>query len=446
MKQDSEKIFQALLKRQLRDDFAAAKVSTECPDENVVSAYLEHTLAEDLRTDFERHASMCARCQEELALLVKSQGAAPASAVTQPVSAAKSGWLATLQAAGIWFSNAGPKPVLGVLVVMLISGYVGVELYQREWQGRQSATDMAHTIPQDRKVTETDNHEGSVLEVENGTGETRPVPPSTPKEKLKANQEGYLTGARRVVGGDAPAARPSDGLSKDASREKLLRDTYSPVRTESSAKDKTPRFESSQSESLARQPTMAGLPETPSPEPSSTVVRSDNTAAKAPERQLPASKKTAVTTLAGTESRRALVQDQRAAPDEDHVNTNGRDKEDFLKRQANANDLSASRATTGKLKEEASINPKVEASGERRGREPLRLRAAAKTFELRNDVWTDLSIKEGEAGQVDLTIYKDSSDYQQQVKPLSAYNSVLSRHEDCLVEHEGKIYFVKSSH
>ena len=447
MKQDGEKIFQALLKRQLRDGLATTNVSTECPDENLVSAYLEHTLAENLRTDFERHASMCARCQEELAaVLVKSQGAAPASsAVTQPVSAAKSGWLATLQTARIWFSDAGPKPVLAVLVVMLISGYVGVELFQREWQGRQSTTDVAHTIPQDRRVAEPDNHEGSVLEVENGAAETRPVLPSTPKEKLKANQEGYLTRAKRVVGGDSPAARPSDGLSKDASREKLLRDTYSPARTASSAKDKTTRLQSSQSESLPRQPTMAGLPETPSPEPSSTVVRRDNTAAKAPERQLPASKKTAVTALAAPESRRALMQNQRAAPDEDHVNTNGRDKEDFFKRQANANDLSASRATTEKLKEEASINPKVEGSGEQGGREPLRLRAAGKTFELRNDVWTDLSIKESEAGQVDVTIYKDSSDYQQQVKPLSAYNSVLSRYEDCLVEHEGKIYLVKSS-
>jgi hypothetical protein len=140
-----------------------------------------------------------------------------------------------------------------------------------------------------------------------------------------------------------------------------------------------------------------------------------------------------------------MMQNQRAAPDQDHVNTNGRDNEDFFKRQANANDLSASRATTEKLKEEASINPKVEGSGEQGGREPLRLRADGKTFELRNDVWTDLSIKESEAGQVDVTIYKDSSDYQQQVKPLSAYNSVLSRYEDCLVEHEGKIYLVKSS-
>src|SRR5262249_47544201 len=142
------------------------------------------------------------------------------------------------------------------------------------------------------------------------------------------------------------------------------------------------------------------------------------------------------------ESRRALMQDQRGA-DEDHVSTNGRNKEDFVKGQVNANDLLRSGATTGRLKQEVSINPKVE--GEPTVSEQHRLRVAGKTFELRNDVWTDLSIKEREAGQVDVTIYKGSSDYEQQVKPLSAYNSVLSRDEDCLVEHEGKIYIVKSS-
>src|SRR5262245_40480058 len=232
MKQDSEETFEALLKRQLRDNRGAAHVSTDCPDENIVSAYLEGSLVENLRTDFETHASLCARCQDELGLLVKSQEVALASsAAAPPVSAAQSGWVATLQAGWTWLLSLGPKPALAVLTVMLISGYIGVELFQREWQGRKSATDVAYTVPQDPGDTKEDKQDVSAPDAEDGTTES--VHLSAAKENLKTKQEGHLTSAKNVVGADAKATFSYDRFPKDAGQGRLLRDTYSPVFPES---------------------------------------------------------------------------------------------------------------------------------------------------------------------------------------------------------------------
>jgi hypothetical protein len=446
MSQDTEKTFEALLKRYLRDDRSVAKVSTECPDENMVSAYLEGVLADDSRADFEKHASSCVRCQQELSLLVKSQDTAPASsAIAWPVSAAKSGWLATLQTCLTWFSNVGPKPVLAVLAVMLISGYVGVELFQREWQRRETATDVARTIPQDRSVAEEDRREPSVREAENGAAEAKPAPPEVANEKVRANQEGYLNKAKKAVGADAPVAPPNDALSKDADQEKLLRDTYSPIPAESEA-GKPVQFGSG-SGSLAKQSAAAGLPEAPLPGASSTVARRDSTDAKAPEQRLPGSKRTLVTMPAAPQNEPVSMNGQRAVADEAQASTSIRDKEDLAKKQANVQELSASRVATRKLKQEATVKPKEVkgVAGSPADEEPRQLRVAEKIFELRNNVWTDLSIEEKYARQVDVFLYKNSSNYREQVKPLSAYSSVLSRDEECLLEHQGKIYHIKNS-
>jgi len=77
------------------------------------------------------------------------------------------------------------------------------------------------------------------------------------------------------------------------------------------------------------------------------------------------------------------------------------------------------------------------------GKKPAQIEVSGKTFELRNNVWVDLSIVGKEKKNLTF-IYKNSSLYQEQIKALSSYQSVLSRPEDCLIQHDGKIYYVKS--
>ena len=48
----------------------------------------------------------------------------------------------------------------------------------------------------------------------------------------------------------------------------------------------------------------------------------------------------------------------------------------------------------------------------------MQIEVFGKTFELRNNVWVDLSIEEKEKKNLTF-IYKNSSRYQEQVKPLA---------------------------
>lgn len=449
MSQDPEKAFEALLKRHLSDNLATGNVSTKCPDENVVSAYLEGTLTQDLRTDFEKHASHCVRCQDELSLLLRSRevGAVDPSAHVLPVLDSKGGWLRTFQYGLAWFSNLGLKPVLAILAVTLISGYVGVELFQRESQRRESAAELAQSIPQDHSRVEGEKRSHPSQEMEKGEGEAKPTAPEVANEKLRANEEGYLKRTKKVAGAGESGVPPNDALSKDANQEKSLRDGYSPAPAESSEADKTLQL-GSRSGGLARQRVAVGLPSSPSPEPSSKVVSEHRTdAANALKNRLPARKANVVTRQAIPENQPVLVNAQPSADEEAESKTDVKAKEATLEKKAGVYDLSASGVVApGKLRQEASAHPKAEgADGPPIDKKQRQLRAAGKTFELRNNVWTDLSIEERDDREVDVTIYRNSSDYQEQIKPLSAYQSVLSRDEDCLIEYQGKIYRIKNS-
>jgi hypothetical protein len=449
MSQDPEKAFEALLKRHLSDNLATGNVSTKCPDENVVSAYLEGTLTQDLRTGFEKHASHCVRCQDELSLLLRSREAVAVdpSAQVLAVQDNQGGWLRTFQYSLAWFSNLGLKPALAVLAVTLISGYVGVELFQRESQRRESAAEVAQSIPQDRSGVEGGKRSHPGQEMEKREGEAKPTAPEVVNGRLRANEEGYLKRTKKVADAGESGVPRNDALSKDANQEKSLRDGYSPAPAESSEADKTLQLES-RSDSPARQGVAVGLPAAPSPEPSSQVIREHSTdAAKALKNPSPAGKTNAVTRQAIPENQSVLVSAQPSTDEEAESKPDVKAKEAALEKKANVHSLSARGAVApGKLRQEASAHPKaVSAGGPPIGKKQRQLRVAGKTFELRNNVWTDLSIEERDDREVEVTIYRNSPDYREQIKPLSAYRSVLSRDEDCLIEYQGKIYHIKNS-
>ena len=447
MSQDPEKAFEALLKRHLSGNLAAGSVSTKCPDENVVSAYLEGTLTQDFRADFEKHASHCVRCQDELSLLLRSrEPAVNPSAQVLGVQDGKGGWLRTFQYGLAWFSNLGLKPALAILAVTLISGYVGVELFQRESQRRESAAEVAQSIPQDRSGVEGEKRSYPGQEIEKGEGEAKSTAPEVVNERLRANEEGYLKRTKKVADAGESGIPRNDALSKDANQEKSLRDEYSPAPVESSEADKTSQLES-RSGGPARQGVAVGLPAVSPPEPSSKVVEHSTDATKALKNPFPAGKTNAVTRQAIPESQSVLARAQPSADEEAQSKTDVKAKEAALERKANVHNLSASGAVAPrKLRQEASAHPKAEgADGPPIDKRQRQLRIAGKTFELRNNVWTDLSIEERDDRQVDVTIYKNSSGYREQLKPLSAYQSVLSREEDCLIEYQGKIYHIKNS-
>jgi len=446
MSRDQKKAFEALLKKHLSDNLRAGKIQTECPDENVVSAYLEGILTQDLQADFEEHASRCVRCQEELSLLLKSPDMAAVSlSKPSPVKADKSSWWTTFQASLAWLSNLGLKPVLAVLAVTLISGYVGVELFQRESRQRESAaTEVAQPIPQVRSGVEKDERSNSAQERDQR--QAKPAAPEVVTDRVTAKQEGYLNTAETAGRAAESVAPPNDMRSKDANQEQSLRGVYSPAPVESSGADRKVQL-GGRSDAPARQRVVAGLPAAPSPDPSLSVAKEQSVDEANAQEPLSAGKKDVSATRAVAANQPTLVSVQPSTNEQAQAKTDVKAKQASIERKLSRHEPRASSlGALGKVRAEVSAPPKEEAGAvPLADKEQRQVRVAGKVFELRNNVWTDLSIEKREDREVDITIDRHSADYLEQIKPLSAYKSVLSRDEDCLIEHQGKIYHIKNS-
>ena len=414
MRQDPEKVFDTLLRRHLGDNLE--KVSTGCPDENTVSAYLEGALPQKSRADFEKHAALCARCQEELGFLLRSSGPTVADPSPPALSAqdTRSSWLTTLQAGLAWFSNLGMKPALAILAVTLISGYVGIELFQRESVRRQSSAEVAQSMPQDRRGVREETLSHPAQETGKQKAELKTLTPEAANEKLRANQDG-LTPAKKMAASKESVVLPDGALSKDENLQKPLRNVYSPAPPESSEADKT-SLPGSRSDNLSRSGA-AALPGAPPPQPSSSVVKEQKRdEANGLKRSLYAGKPNVVTAQSAPENQPISASDQPSADEEASSKTDLKAKEASLQK-TKVHDL-----TVGRSKQEASARSQVEgAQGPPEDRKPRQLRVAGKTFELQNNVWTDLSISD-QSEKAEVVIYKNSSDYPEQIKPLSAYH------------------------
>jgi len=431
MSENSEKHFEQLLRKYLKDSLERNEAAN-CPDENRVSAYLEGMLPQNLRTDFERHAAQCARCHDELSLLLRSDATNSVAPAAQSKQEVKTGWR--------WFLNLGFKPVLAVLVVTLVSGYVGFELLQRESRQRESTGEVTQSLPRQRGV---EDEKSSPPARQTAVPETTPVEPQAMNQKLQANQETGIRTAKKAAG--QPGAPPASGFSKDI-QERSLRDGYSPVPPEAGEAGANSRL-GSKSDLLTRQTGPPGVATSaPAPQLSSSKGEEasvDVTNALTARRS--AAPAAPTTTPPAQVNPPALIGPQPATDEDNRSKKNFESKESSLQktevRHLEADGLVAS----GKLKREALARSKASGvEGRSEEAKKRQLSVAGKTFELRNNVWTDTSIGE-DADKTEVVIYKDSSEYAEQVKPLAAYRSLLARDEDCRIEFREKVYYIKSA-
>ena len=87
---DSDKAFEKVLAASLEAELMPA--SRNCPHAGTLSAYYEGTLTESEARDCERHASTCAACQRQLALMARLAPKGAASQVKPPVDEEARWW------------------------------------------------------------------------------------------------------------------------------------------------------------------------------------------------------------------------------------------------------------------------------------------------------------------------------------------------------------------
>ena len=71
-RKDFDKAFEVVLKKYLGSGSNSLETVQHCPDENIITAYMEGQLPAEVKASFEKHASRCSRCQEELAVLLQT--------------------------------------------------------------------------------------------------------------------------------------------------------------------------------------------------------------------------------------------------------------------------------------------------------------------------------------------------------------------------------------
>src|SRR5437899_1439816 len=145
MSKNRQEAFEALLREHFKKK--PAKASADCPDENMVTAYLEGLLPQRLREDLEKHAALCSRCQAELVLLLKSESSARAvfSQEGSQAEHAKGNWLASILGGFEWVHRLGLKPALAIFVATVISGYVGYELFQQHQERKERFAEVVQS-------------------------------------------------------------------------------------------------------------------------------------------------------------------------------------------------------------------------------------------------------------------------------------------------------------
>lgn len=74
---DDDKVMAGMLRRTLASSSASEGPAPghDCPPADLLAAYYEHSLGEDESAQYELHFSQCARCREQLAAMVRAEGA-----------------------------------------------------------------------------------------------------------------------------------------------------------------------------------------------------------------------------------------------------------------------------------------------------------------------------------------------------------------------------------
>ena len=409
MKNRDDKIFEKVLKEHL--DRMPPGQESPCPDENLVSAYLEGSLPADLKKRFENHAAGCSRCREEMALWLKIQEAALESKNSAELEQ-KRAW--SLADGWAWMQQLSYKPVLALLVIAVISSYLGLrEVRQNEILKEQEAKSVSSlsefkTQPAEAQTVAAESAAGSEksktdLRVDRSLSASYRSQ-STLKDKKNSVDKLEISTQPSALPPEEPSRKATtDGsanlvLSKDESRGKLAEQRL-PVSVPMARQEE---------EQKVMAPTLIG---------GIAVVSS------APSKQQDYAKP-------------ALVAAENL-PEKTHSMAEKGKKEMAAAMESDAAQLPASRGTSQRLvaqDKNETLLPKAE-----KGRRVV----GSKQFEFRNGLWTDLAIS-SPIVQKALIIYRDSPQALALMAQWPEYRSIFEEKEDLLIQLDENTYLFKA--
>ena len=426
MTQNEREQLEVLLGKQLREQPETARDSQECPDPGWISAYLEGELSQALKTTLESHVCECRRCQEELAFLLKTFPAEPVKEAQKAQTAGNK--LRDLFGLGR-IEPVFLKPVFAILIVALVSGVVGYKIIYEQKAPEEKATQIADSMARRAEPsvlspeTTNDQETGTAMNSRPASKSTQPQGNApTIAEKPRSNQSPRATNEDRRY---SPPHELQSSLSKDDSKS----GSFEIARKGASQSGEKEINRKDLNEQPAASPQVAAAP-----------LGSTGASVQTPARA----------GVAEGDSRlreKDSVQDKKAAPKllAEAESTN----------QLTATSPIAKRATIAKKKaattDEAAYAAKTEESKgavgpvdavENSSVQPRRIQLAGKNFELRDNVWVDLSISQDE-DYLPVVIRKGSQDYIKLEKELAAYQDLLSRPEDCLIKLKDRVYRIQ---
>ncbi len=227
MSHKQDKAFEHLLKAELRKESAGGV--SPCPDDNQMAAYLEKKLPLEQLAFLESHLNSCPDCRGQLSLLLCMKESLEDQIQVPQAKTSIGVW----NAAWNWFQGQGLKPAFALLIIAVISTYLGIRVFEKSGQekeaDRMKRIDRAAQAPEPSSLA-TSGGSSSALKTA--------VSPSDEKAILKPTERGKAepcaksakkaalaeSGQPATAELNAPAAQlsgPAEPLADASSPEKL---------------------------------------------------------------------------------------------------------------------------------------------------------------------------------------------------------------------------------
>jgi|WetSurMetagenome_2_1015567.scaffolds.fasta_scaffold67032_2 hypothetical protein len=147
MSEPNQDAFEKLLKQKLKA--ASSPIPNHCPDENQVAGYLEGRIPNPERERLESHFSLCSDCREQLALLLQLE-TTPIESLETTKPKRSSNWMITSWS---WVQNLGYQPALALVVLAVVSTFIGIRVANRSLQIKETANKKVPQILAEKDFT-----------------------------------------------------------------------------------------------------------------------------------------------------------------------------------------------------------------------------------------------------------------------------------------------------
>ena len=429
-----EKIFVALLRKQSGSCHDDIETSQHCPDENAVVAYLEGQLPPEVRKSFERHASSCSRCQEELAGLL--QFGEPLTENFHQISRSTQNSRILIGMTSILksFQTWGFRPALAVLLITIVSGYIGYKIYLQKGPAIRPELDQLLTRSNESPSASPQSsaaipQEAAQAPIEVHAPNSAKVPPNqtivAPRPSLGAAAE--PTDVKRV----AQAARGQETVNATPAEPRAAPPELSDKEREAKTEAKIPHHDRPRDDFFATVPA-------PGPQKDKQTSQAMGAMQKAEELRTPPQDLPVAGRSAFSASHDNALTMKSNSPEA--VKPGQSSSDEGKQTEASGGPVAFEKKAKGMLSPALARLDSNEPASLPDG---FRIIAGNKTFVLRDHVWTDLSITDTDPHNR-VFLSRTSSNYPTLVKPLAAYQKLLSRPEDVLVLYEGKVYWISS--